>query len=127
MRTSRACPILNFPIIRGLEARVNRQASEAARAKRNPHGTAGLEWFRIGGMLRSWLAGAVLASFLILAGCTVYAERPVKAFSIATGGEGFERAFWEDIQKQDWKDLRAHLAANFVYFTPSERLDREQA
>lgn len=46
---------------------------------------------------------------------------------MATGGEGFERAFWTEVQKQDWKDLEAHLAPNFVYVTPAARADRAQA
>jgi uncharacterized protein DUF4440 len=82
-------------------------------------------WFRIGGMRRLMIAGAL--SFLFLSGCTFYADRPVKAFGYATGGEGLERSLWGDVQKQDWKDLRAHLASNFVYVTPSGRFDRDQA
>jgi hypothetical protein len=78
-------------------------------------------------MLRRLTICPLLASFFVLIGCTFYAERPVKAFGDATGGEGFERAFWGDIQKQDWKDLDAHLAANFVYLTPAGRWDRAQA
>jgi len=70
---------------------------------------------------------SVFAASLILAGCTVYADHPVKAFSQATGGEGFERAFWKEIQQQDWKDVQSHLASNFVYMTPSGRWDRSAA
>ncbi len=69
----------------------------------------------------------LLVSLVLLAGCTAYPERPVKAFTDATGGEGLERAFWNDVQKQDWKDLQAHLAGNFVYVTSAGRLDRTQA
>ena len=78
-------------------------------------------------MPRRPITGTLLAFLLLLTGCTVYAERSVKAFTNATGGEGLERAFWTDIQKQDWKDLQAHLAANFVYVTPAVRLDRTEA
>jgi len=78
-------------------------------------------------MLRCLLFTALLGGLLISVGCTVYAERPVKAFGMATGGEGFERALWAVVQKQDWKDLQSHLAPNFVYVTPAGRWDRAQA
>lgn len=78
-------------------------------------------------MLRRIIGGALFSSILVLCGCTFYGERPVKAFATATGGEGLERALWGDVQKQDWKDLRTHLASNFVYLTPAGRLDRDQS
>ncbi len=68
-----------------------------------------------------------LAVLLSLSNCTFYASRPVKAFGDATGGEGLERAFWLDIQKQDWKDLDSHLASNFVYVTSAGRFQRAEA
>lgn len=51
----------------------------------------------------------------------------MKTFSEATGGEGFERALWKEIQQQDWKDVRGHIAANFVYVTPAGRWERAAA
>jgi hypothetical protein len=66
-------------------------------------------------------------SLLLLSACTVYSEHPVKTFSDATGGEGLERAFWRDVQKQDWKDVERHLAGNFVYATPGKTLERAEA
>lgn len=68
-----------------------------------------------------------LAATLALAGCTFYSDRPVKAFGDATGGEGFERALWRDIKQQDWKDVDAHIASNFVYITPEGRWERSAA
>ena len=59
--------------------------------------------------------------------CTVYPQRPIKAFSQATGGEGFERAFWKEVQAQDWKDVGSHLASNFMYVTPRGRWERAAA
>jgi ketosteroid isomerase-like protein len=67
---------------------------------------------------------AVVTSF---AACTVYPERPVKAFSQATGGEGFERAFWKEVQAQDWKGVESHLSSNFMYVTPQGRWERTAA
>ncbi len=66
-------------------------------------------------------------TLLPLSACTVYGERPVKAFSDATGGEGFERAFWRDIQTKDWKDLDRHVSSNIVYVTPAGRFERTTA
>jgi Domain of unknown function (DUF4440) len=69
----------------------------------------------------------LLAALLALSSCTFYADHPVKAFGDATGGEGLERAFWSDIQKQDWKDLDRHITSNFVYVTPTGRWERAAA
>ncbi|HMK22738.1 MAG TPA: nuclear transport factor 2 family protein [Terriglobales bacterium] len=70
---------------------------------------------------------AIIFALMMLPACTVYGEHPVKSFNDATGGEGLERSFWHDIQRQDWKDLEQHLAGNFVYVTPGGRWDREAA
>jgi len=78
-------------------------------------------------MLHRSITWGFLVSLALLAGCTAYPERSVKTFTNATGGESLERAFWTDVQKQDWKDLQAHLAGNFVYITSAGRLDRTQA
>jgi len=77
--------------------------------------------------MRSLTTILLLAALLVFLGCTVYADHPVKAFNEATGGEGFERAFWKEIQAQDWKDLDSRLAANFVYVTADGRWDRAGA
>ena len=84
------------------------------------------EWFRIGYMRQLTLL-LTLSSLLLVAGCTFYADHPVKAFSQATGAEGFERALWKEIQQQDWKDVSSHIASNFVYVTPAGRFEREAA
>jgi ketosteroid isomerase-like protein len=83
-------------------------------------------WFRIA-LMRLRTIPLLLAALLALPGCTFYADHPIKAFNEATGGEGFERAFWNEIQAQDWKDVDSHLASNFVYLTPGGRWDRAGA
>lgn len=88
-----------------------------------PSANAIFVWFKICGM-RHEARIALLISLLVLSACTVYREQPVKTFSDATGGEGLERAFWRDMQKQDWKDVEKHLAGNFVYATQGKTLDR---
>jgi len=77
-------------------------------------------------MLRFLLVLGLMA-VLPLAACTMYGAHPVQTFSDATGGEGLEKAFWRDIQKQDWKDLDRHIASNFVFVTPAGRLERAAA
>jgi hypothetical protein len=84
-------------------------------------------WVRIGNMLRHAILCALFAALVSLSGCAVYAEHPAKAINDATGGEGFERAFWQDVQKQNWKDLDSHIASNFVYVTPKGRYERADA
>ena len=82
---------------------------------------------RIGDMVRHVVLCAVFALSASLLGCTVYAEHPAKAFSEATGGESLERAFWQDVQNKNWKDLDSHIASNFVYVTPNGRYERADA
>lgn len=88
---------------------------------------APVSWFTIPAMGQRSSAVLISLALLVLAACTVYGEHPVKSFSEATGGEGLEQSLWRDIQKQNWKDLEQHLAANFVYVTPAGRWDREAA
>jgi hypothetical protein len=78
-------------------------------------------------MMRSMQGLGLLACLVCLAGCTVYGQKPVKALSDATGGEGLEQALWRDIRQKDWKDLENHTASIFVYQTPNGKLDRTAA
>lgn len=78
-------------------------------------------------MLRSGAAILSLTTLFLGCACTVYSERPVKIIADATGGTGFEQAFWRDIKAQNWQDLERHIAANFVYVTPTGRLERADA
>src|ERR1700756_3861855 len=72
-----------------------------------------------------WQGVLIALVLLVSLGYTVYGERPVKTFNEATGGEGLEHAFWNDLQKRDWKDFDQHIAANFIYQSPGGRWDRE--
>jgi ketosteroid isomerase-like protein len=75
------------------------------------------------------LGGVVLVLVAVFSfpSCTVYKSHPVTSFADATGGEGFERAFWQDVRNKDWKDLQQHLASSFTYMGPSGTLDRDAA
>ena len=56
--------------------------------------------------------------------CTFYGDRPARAFSEATGGEGLERVFWKDVQAANWVEVERALASNYVGVTPGGTLDR---
>jgi len=84
-------------------------------------------WFTIAAMLPRLQGVLIVLAILVTSGCTVYGEHPVKTFNQATGGEGLERAFWNDIQKMDWKDFDRHIASNFVYQSAGGRWDRDAA
>jgi ketosteroid isomerase-like protein len=70
---------------------------------------------------------AVLSAVCLLAGCTIWPQHPVNNWPDATGGEGLERSFWHDVKAKDWKELERHLAGNYVWVTPTARLDRPAA
>ena len=65
-----------------------------------------------------------LATALLLAGCTMWKEKPVTAWDGATGAEQFERLLWKDVQAKNWNSVEQHLAATFVSVTASGTRDR---
>jgi hypothetical protein len=56
--------------------------------------------------------------------CTVYRDRPARALSEATGGEGLERVFWKEVQAANWVEVERALASNYSGVTPAGMLDR---
>jgi Domain of unknown function (DUF4440) len=62
-----------------------------------------------------------------LAGCTLWREHRVSKWADATGGEGLERSFWNEVKAKNWSELERHIAANYVCTTPHGRLDRSAA
>lgn len=82
-------------------------------------------WFRIGGM-RSKLLVALLAA-LLLAGCTMWKERPAQTWKDATGGESLERVFWRDVKAKQWDQVEQHLAGNYVGLGPQGQFDHAAA
>jgi hypothetical protein len=56
--------------------------------------------------------------------CTMYRDRPARALSEATGGEGLERVFWKDVQTANWVEIERALASNYAGVTASATLDR---
>src|ERR1700747_2078812 len=78
-------------------------------------------------MLRTGAILSVLSILTFSRVCEGEGDRPVLTIADATGGVGFEQGFWRQIQAQNWKKLEQHIAGNFVYVTPSGRLEREAA
>ena len=67
----------------------------------------------------------VLIFVLIFApACTFYGDRPARALSEATGGEGLERVFWKDVHAANWVEVGRALASNYAGITPGRTLDR---
>jgi hypothetical protein len=71
--------------------------------------------------------GAVLAiALLVNVGCTVYSEKSKPAWESATGGEHFERLFWDSIKAKNWRDVEAHLSGTVVTQTPDAVRNKQQ-
>ncbi|HMH00765.1 MAG TPA: nuclear transport factor 2 family protein [Terriglobales bacterium] len=60
----------------------------------------------------------------LLQGCTVWREHAVNKWADATGGEGLERSFWNEVKNKNWTELERHIAGNYILITPEGRLDR---
>jgi Domain of unknown function (DUF4440) len=66
----------------------------------------------------------LLISMMLVSACTFYGDRPARAFSEATGGEGLERVFWKHLQSANWTEVERALASNYIGLTPGGSLDR---
>jgi len=64
---------------------------------------------------------------LALAGCTMWGEHPVRHWADATGGEGLERNFWNEVKARNWGELERHIAGNYLWLAPEGALDRAAA
>lgn len=64
---------------------------------------------------------------LAVQGCTLWAERPVRQWNDATGGEGLERNFWREVQAKNWVELERHLAGNYISVESEGWWDRPAA
>ena len=79
-------------------------------------------------MKRRLLVLALLGLLAIAPACTLYGERPViNHWADATGGQGLERSFWEDVKNKSWDDLSGHIAANYIAVTPAGKMDQAAA
>ena len=78
-------------------------------------------------MLPRLALAPLLISMMLVSACTFYADRPARAFSQATGGEGLERVFWKQVQTANWTEVERALASNYMGTTPVGALDRDAA
>src|SRR5512140_2470917 len=76
---------------------------------------------------RAALSCALVLLFLPATGCTMWNEKPVKAWSSATGGEHLERLFWDTVKAKDWIELEKHVSPSFVYVGPSGINEKPEA
>jgi hypothetical protein len=61
---------------------------------------------------------------MLVSACTFYGDRPARAFSEVTGGEGLERVFWKQVQAANWTEVERALASNYMGTAPGGNLDR---
>ena len=57
----------------------------------------------------------------------MWREHAVNKWADATGGEGLERSFWNEVKNKNWNELERHIAGNYILITPEGRLDRAPA
>jgi Domain of unknown function (DUF4440) len=68
---------------------------------------------------------ALMFALLFTSACTFYGDHPARSLSDATGGEGLERVFWQDVQAANWVAIERALASNYSGVTPAGTLDRD--
>ena len=68
-----------------------------------------------------------LLLIMSLSGCTVWREKKPTAWTDITGGESMERVFWRQVKAKDWAGVEQHLAANYVFASPSGVYDAAEA
>jgi hypothetical protein len=69
----------------------------------------------------------LICAGILLQGCTMWREHAVNKWADATGGEGLERSFWNEVKNKNWTELERHIAGNYILITPEGRLDRTPA
>jgi ketosteroid isomerase-like protein len=79
-------------------------------------------------MVRRLLTGALVPIIAVtLIGCTVWGEHKPSAWTDITGGESMERVFWQEVKAKNWAGVEQHLAANYVFSSPSGVYDAAEA
>lgn len=75
-------------------------------------------------MLRRF--GVLLPIVLVLAGCSAWTPKP-SSWSNATGGEQFERLWWDSVKSKDWSQVEARLASTYVAQSPKATENKDEA
>ena len=78
--------------------------------------------------MRNYLAAFLLfCAALSLGACSIWKEHPVKNWTDATGGEGLERSFWQDVKDKNWDELERHVSSTYTSINiEGDRWDRKQ-
>jgi len=74
-------------------------------------------------MPRKLALALLLICWMIVSACTFNGDRPARAFSEATGGEGLEHVFWKEVKAANWVQVDRSLASNYEGVTPAGTLD----
>ena len=56
----------------------------------------------------------LLLALAVSPGCTLYGNRPARAFADATGGEALEHVFWNQVKATNWVEIERILASNYL-------------
>lgn len=68
-----------------------------------------------------------LITTLMLAGCTMWKEKPAQTWKDVTGGESLERVFWQEVKARQWDRVEQRVAGNYIGLGPQGRLDHAAA
>lgn len=63
---------------------------------------------------------------ILLLGCSVWTPKP-SAWSNATGGEQFERLWWDSVKSKDWAQVEGRLASTYVAASPKASENKDEA
>lgn len=76
--------------------------------------------------MRSRSLLATLPFLALMAACTIAPEVKKPNWLQATGGEHYERLFWDSVRAKNWGDVEAHLAGTVVTQTPDAVRNKQQ-
>jgi hypothetical protein len=63
---------------------------------------------------------------LSLSACTLWPEKKNPGWNHATGIEQFERLYWQELQKRNWKEIEARTASNFTHTSATGVKNKQQ-
>jgi len=73
--------------------------------------------------------GSSLSAFFAVAalvGCSVWTPKP-SSWSNATGGEQFERLWWQSVKSKDWAQVEGRLASSYVTQSSAATESKDEA
>ena len=70
---------------------------------------------------------ALAVALIVTLSCTIAPEASKTGWSGATGGEQYERLFWDSVKAKNWRDVEAHLSRTFVFQDAEGVRNKQQA